>query len=115
MALRDEIPISADDIGQTFEIDLENGSYNVTLQYNEVAELFTVDLVSVDDDTHQILGEPLILDHPLWGWCPYPWLPPERLVPMDESGQETEINLDNLGQTVKLLDDSLGDDSDDDD
>lgn len=112
MSKRDSIIFNLNNLPDRREIEFENGVFILTLQYNDLSHVFTVDIVSLDDDSHQILGEPLTYGVPLWYWASYDWLPPERLVPMDEAGLQSSVTLGNFQKSVFLLDDSLYEDGD---
>lgn len=86
------------------EMELANGTFRLTLQWNELGQFFTIDIESLDDDTHKITGEPVTFGVPLWYWAAYDWLPPERLVPMDEAGLESTVTWGNFQKTVWIMD-----------
>ncbi|WP_204120248.1 phage baseplate plug family protein [Levilactobacillus wangkuiensis] len=114
MPKRDSIIFDLNNLPDRQEIEFENGVFDLTLQYNDTSHIFTIDMVSIDDETHQILGEPLTYGVPLWYWASYDWLPPERLVPMDEAGLQSSITLGNFQDSTFILDDSLDEEGDDD-
>ncbi|CAJ1226676.1 phage baseplate plug protein [Lactiplantibacillus xiangfangensis] len=130
MAQRDYIPIDVDDLPEQFELDIDDVTYNFGINYNEVGDFYTVDLY--DEDMEPIvLGEKMVLDHPLWNSYADKRLPLRDIVPMDESGQAKAVNSETLGKIVFLFFDDLspeedmrspdyvgiglGDDTDDDD
>lgn len=102
---RDSISFNLNNLPDRQEVELEGGTFELTLQQNELSGVLSIDIVSVDDDTHQILGEPLTYGVPLWYWAAYDWLPAERLVPMDEAGLESSVTIKNFQNPVYLLDD----------
>ncbi|MCT3396241.1 phage baseplate plug family protein [Lentilactobacillus hilgardii] len=107
MPVHDYIPVSPDDMPYQQEIDLDSGNYLFTFQWNEIDRQFTVDLYEADGVTPIWLGEILVLNQPLWRGINAPNLPIESIIPMDESGNETEINPGNLGDTVQLCIDDI--------
>lgn len=111
MTMRDSIEIDLNSIPYSFDVDIEDDTYTLTIQYNEILEQYTVDLAFIDG-TKIISGEPMILGVPLWYGRSSPDLPVWSIVPMDESGQADRVSPDNLEQTVFLLIDDMGDDED---
>lgn len=112
---RDSIEFDLNNLPDVREVELENGTFNLTLQVSDLTGCLSVDLVSVDDPSHQILGEPLTYGVPLWYWCHESWLPPERLIPMDEAGHESTCTIANLQDSVSLMDDDSVNESGDSD
>ncbi|KRN13470.1 hypothetical protein IV37_GL000192 [Fructilactobacillus fructivorans] len=55
-----------------------------------------------DQDNVIYAGERLVLNQPLWRGIWNPNLPMEPLIPLDDSGKETNINPANLNETVFL-------------
>ncbi|GEO67301.1 phage baseplate plug family protein [Levilactobacillus spicheri] len=102
---RDTIEFDLNNLPDCREIDLENGTFDLTLQKNDTSGVLSIDLESVDNPDHKIMGEPLTYGVPLWYWCHENWLPPERLVPLDESGQSSTCSIANLQDSVFLADD----------
>jgi len=106
MTERDQIEVDKEDLPYQFDLDVENTTYTFSFQYNDVLQVFTVDLYDSDGNAI-ILGEPLILNQPLWYGRDDERLPVWDIVPMDESGQTTELTYDNFGVSVFLLIDDL--------
>ena len=77
----------------------------------EIDQLLTVDIYQLDG-TPIWLGEVATLNQPLWHGINAPGLPIETIIPMDESGNEDEIDLGNLGDTVQLCIDDIPDGED---
>lgn len=111
MPVHDYIPISSDDIPYQQEIDLDSGSYLFGFQWNGIDQSLTVDIYQLDG-TPIWLGEVATLNQPLWRGINAPGLPTETIIPMDESGNEDEIDLGNLGDTVQLCIDDIPDGED---
>lgn len=111
MTLRDQIEIDRDSIPYSFDLDIEEVSFTFGIKYNDVSGLFSVSLSTIDG-TKIVDDDPLILNQPLFYGRTDPKLPVWSIVPMDESGQETEITWDNFGTSVLLLIDDLGGDED---
>ncbi len=97
----DRIEITKDLIPYTFEISLADELFNITVNYNSYADMFTLDLEK--DGRIICAGEPLIYGVPLWEnlfICgSYPEL---SIVPLDESGEMNTVTYDNLNETVFL-------------
>lgn len=98
--MRDRIIIEKDLIPYTFEIVLGNENFEFSIDYNETADLFTISLYK---DDILIVTEPIIYNQPLFGDVymvdKYPVI---VIVPIDESGQETEVTRENFGSSVFL-------------
>lgn len=105
MPKRDSIEFDLNNLPDTIEVEFENGVFDLTLQRNKLSGQLTIDIVSVDDDSHAIFGEPITYGVPLWYWCSYDWIPVERLIPFDEAGLESTVTLSKLQNSVFILDD----------
>ena len=109
MAEHDTIEVNPDDMPYTQPIDLIDGTFNFTFQWNDTDECFTVDVADAEGNMIRA-GEVIVLNQPLWRNIPDDNLPVETIVPLDESGNETEIDRSNFGNTVQLCIDDLSDD-----
>lgn len=107
MALHSYIDIDVSSLPYSQLIIIENKQYNFTFFYNEVSRQFTVDIADANNNIIRA-GEVLVLNQPLWRRVVDYRLPMVSLIPMDESRQETDITLGNLGKTVKLIIDDIG-------
>lgn len=108
MMIHDYIPIDINEIPYVQDVQLTDTSYQIKVYYNEVADTFYLDIADYDGNLIQA-SEPIILNQPLWRNINNDALPVETIIPMDESGLATEVNADNLGQTVQLCIDDIGD------
>lgn len=106
--IHDYIPIDINEIPYVQDVQLADTSYQIKIYYNEVADTFYLDIADYDGNLIQA-SEPILLNQPLWRNINNDDLPVETIVPMDESGLATEVNADNLGQTVQLCIDDIGD------
>lgn len=111
MAQREYIPIDTDDLPEQFEFDIDDVTYVIGVNYNEVGRFYTVDLYD-EDEIPIVLGEKMVLDHPLWANLIDRRLPMRDIVPMDESGKATEVSPDSLQKTVFLYFDDLNPEED---
>ncbi|CWU07454.1 phage baseplate plug family protein [Listeria monocytogenes] len=107
MAIRNYIPIELDNIPEIFEFDFDDDrSFLFGINYAESQDLFTIDLYDMDGEPI-VLGEPLVLNERLWADVIDDRLPSVDLVPLDESGKETNITKENFTKTVFLYFDDL--------
>ena len=100
------IPINKNLIPYTFEIVLLEELFEIGVNYNNHADLFTLSLYK--DGIEICSGEPIIYGKPLWEDVyiqgEYPML---TIIPLDESGETEKVTWDNLERTVFLfIDDS---------
>ena len=103
----DCLPIeNVDEFPYTVEIPLGNFSYLFTFIWNPIDRQFLINIDQMDE-TPIYHGEVLHLNQPLWRGINVPNLPFESIIPYDISGKETDINPDNLGNTVQLIIDDL--------
>ena len=111
---RDIIEIDTSSIPYDFEIVLADETFKIGVNYNETADLFTLSLAKLDEDTGEFTevcaGEPIIYGKPLWNDVfisgKYPAL---VIVPYDESGENNAVTFDNLNSTVFLTIDNGND------
>jgi len=106
MAVHDTIEVDPDDFPYTQSVDLSDGVLLFTFQWNEIDQHFTVDVADAEGNDIR-KGEVMILNQPLWRNINLDGLPTDTIIPMDESGNETEINPGNLGDTVQLCIDDI--------
>lgn len=99
--MRDRIEINKELIPYSFDILLAAEWYTFEIHYNEIADQFTVTLSK--DDEVLVFGEPIVYGVPLFTDLYQSGIyPPLEITPLDESGQETEVNWNNLNETVFL-------------
>ncbi len=106
--MRDRIEIAKELIPYTFEISLADELFNITVNYNSYADMFT--LMLEKDGEVICAGEPLVYGVHLWEnlfICgKYPEL---NIIPFDESGDMDRVTFENLNERVFLTIDN-GDD-----
>ena len=103
----DTIIINKEIIPYTFNILLADELFNLRIDYNNTADLFTVTL---SKDGEIICVEPIVYGVPLFKDLYQPdKYPALEILPIDESGQESKITFDNLGETVLLVVNNGGD------
>lgn len=107
MTVHDTIEVTPADMPYTQEIDLVDGTFSFTFQWNNIDECFTVDVADAEGNAIR-QGEVVILNQPLWRNINDDGLPTETIIPMDESGNETSIDRGNFGDTVQLCIDDIG-------
>lgn len=102
------IEIEKDMIPYTFEITLGIEVFLFDVLYNDREGLFTVNLY--DKDRNPLAyGEPLIYGEVLFDAVRDLEFPIVEIRPIDESGKESVITLDNLNDKVLLAVDYYGD------
>lgn len=98
---RDRLLINKDIIPYSFDILLADEQFNLTVDYNEKHDLFTIALIK--DGEMICEGEPIIYGMPLFRDIylagKYPAL---DIIPIDESGEQDTVTFYNLGETVFL-------------
>lgn len=107
--VHDYIPIDVAAIPYQQNVELIDNEYIFKFAQNSIDGNFIVDLFDYNGNL-LVSGEPIILNQPLFRNMSNPNLPIETITPIDESGNATEINEDNLGTTVQLAIDDLGGD-----
>lgn len=99
--MRDRIIVKKELIPYGFNIALGKEKFNLRFNYNKQADLFTI---SLHRDGHLLCNsEPIVYGVPLfkdvYATGNFPVL---NIVPLDESGNETEVSWSNFGSTVFL-------------
>ena len=108
--MRDYIEIKKGLIPYSFNILLADEWFELSINYNKKADLFTV---GVYKNGELICVEPLILGVPLFRDTYRPGFPAVTLIPYDSSGTEKRVTYENLGKSVLLtIDDEEGEESD---
>lgn len=106
--MADRIEITKELVPYTFEISLADELFDITVNYNSYADMFTFELQKGGETI--CAGEPLIYGVPLWKdmfVCgKYPEL---DIIPLDESGNMNAVTFENLGERVFLTIDNSGD------
>lgn len=99
--MKDRIPVNKALMPYGFNIAFGREKFNLRFSYNARADLFTVSLYR--DGRLLCYAEPVVYGVPLFqdvyvaGEFPAP-----KIVPLDESGEETEVTWINFGSTVFL-------------
>ena len=110
---RNYIELDPNEIPVQFEIDFEEDTFTMGINYNETFDFYTVDLW--DSEGYVIvLGEKVVLNRPLFESLVDERLPAPSIVPFDESGTATDVTKVNFYKTVFLTIDDLSDDELDD-
>lgn len=95
------LEINKDIIPYTFNISLQNEMFEMRIDYNNTADLFTVSLSK--GGVTLCTGEPIIYGQPLFGDIANRGnFPKITITPIDESGENNAVTFDNLSKTVLL-------------
>lgn len=107
--MRDRIIIDKELIPYNFEIILYDENFEISVDYNETADLYTITLYK---DGELVVTEPIIYNQPLFKdvYRANGKYPAMTIVPTDESGEETEVTGDNFGSSVFLVIDDTDED-----
>lgn len=104
---RDRILVKKEMIPYRFSIALNTTTYILEFRYNSEADLFTVGLY--DRNMNYICSEPVIYGSELFAAHYKPQIyPAMRIVPIDESGESSEVTYGNFNETVFLTIDNAG-------
>lgn len=98
--MKDRLIINKDLIPYTFEILLADSWYEIAVNYNNTADLFTVALYK--DGEAICTGEPLIYGKPLFNDLYNENFPALMIIPCDESGNDNRVTYENFNSTVYL-------------
>lgn len=104
--MRPYIPVEPNEFPEIINFHFDDGLFLLGFNYNDQYDSFTVDLYDADGK-ELIMGEPVILNKPLWSDYSDISLPTETVIPMDEADIETDVSIDNLGITVQFYLDIL--------
>ncbi|MGF7436329.1 phage baseplate plug family protein [Lentilactobacillus senioris] len=104
--MRPYIPVEPNEFPEIINFHFDDGLFLLGFNYNDQYDSFTVDLYNADGE-ELIMGEPVILNKPLWSDYSDISLPTEPVIPMDEADIETDVSIDNLGITVQFYLDIL--------
>ncbi len=96
----DHIPIEKENIPYQFEISLGNELFTLEVNYNEVHDFFSLDLIRSGEVL--VYGAKLVYANPVFASIEDERFPLPLITPLDESGRETAVTWDNLGVTVFL-------------
>ena len=99
---RDYLPINKELIPYTFSILLGEEMFDIRVDYNSLADMFTLSLYKNEELI--CAGEPVIYGVQLWKDVfvagKYPNV---KITPIDESGETDAVTWDNLNETVFLV------------
>lgn len=114
MTKRTSIPVFPDQMPYNQNLDIGGEEFQLAWQWNDIDRHFTVDIARADG-TSIYKGEVIIWGQALWRLINFPGLPTDQIVPIDESGNEHDVDPGTFGNTVlPLIDDvdsnDLGDD-----
>lgn len=99
--MKDRIEIEKEKIPYSFEIVLGNDLFELEIQYNQRADLFTVTLYK--DNEVVVYSEPIIYGVSLFQSVFQPeQYPALNIIPLDESGNMETITWDNFNDTIFL-------------
>ncbi|OXC23202.1 hypothetical protein AYP92_08055 [Lactobacillus crispatus] len=99
--MRRYIPIDVDDLPDIFDISLAGGVYTFRIDYNEIADYYTVTIWDADSNL-LLTQEPLILGELVGYDLPDKRLPRIDLRVMDETNQANDAGKGNFGYTVQI-------------
>jgi hypothetical protein len=114
MGQRDKFELDYEDIPFVFETAFGNQNIYIGINYNEVGNFYTVDLFDSDYQP-VIMGEQLVYGKCLWRHSIDSRVPAVDLIPLDESGKDTEITPETFGKTIFLYLDGPDEESEEDD
>lgn len=98
--MRDRIHIKKSMCPYSFNIVLNGKLFGIRVDYNACGDFFTIDLSHEDD---LICSEPLIYGVYLFQDIYQPGkYPAINIIPLDESGQKSEVTFETLEETVFL-------------
>lgn len=99
--MRRYIPVDINDLPDIFDISLAGSIYTLRIDYNEVADYYTITIW--DADSNLLLDqEPLILGELVGYDLPDKRLPRIDLRVMDETGQAKAAGKGNFSYTVQI-------------
>ncbi|MFR4538154.1 MAG: phage baseplate plug protein [Anaerotignaceae bacterium] len=106
--IRDRIEVKKNLIPYSFNITLAGEVFELGINYNEYADLFTLNLTK--DSELICAGEPIVYGVPLFNDIyvngKYPNI---IIIPHDDSGENTTVTWDNFQETVFLVIDNGSD------
>lgn len=94
------IPIEKENIPYQFDISLGNEIFTLEVNYNESHDFFALDLIK--DGEVLVYGAKMVYGNPVFAGIEDERFPVPLITPIDESGRETSITYENLGETVFL-------------
>lgn len=98
--MRQYIPVNTDDLPDIFDITLAGEVYTLRLDYNSVADFYT--LTTIQDGKTLLEQEPLVLDQLVGIDIPDSRLPRTDIRVMDETGNAKDAGEAELGYDVQI-------------
>lgn len=98
--MRNYVPIDTNNLPDIFDINLADEDYTFRIDYNRVADYYTVTIIK--DEQTILEQEPLLLGQLVGIDLPDSRLPRTDLRVMDETQQATDAGMGNFGNNVKL-------------
>lgn len=109
METPDILEIDKELLPYKFEILLSDELFELHINHNATADLFTIDLYK--DGELVCAGEPIVYGVPLWKDVYKAGVfPAVDIIPTDPSGESNAVTYDNLSNTVLLVIDNDGED-----
>lgn len=99
--MRRYIPADIDDLPDIFDIELAGAIYNFRVDYNEVADWYTVTIWDANE-TLLLDQQPLILGELVGYDLPDQRLPRIDIRTMDETGNATDSGRGEFGKSVQM-------------
>lgn len=94
------IDIDKDLIPYSFDITLEGETYTFEVNYNDLKDFFTINLLKNDEVI--VLGEKLVYGKPLFLTSSHKDIPKIDIIPFDLSQQTERITFENFNKQVFL-------------
>lgn len=98
--MRNYVPIDTNDLPDIFDINLADENYTFRIDYNRVADYYTVTIIK--DEQTILEQEPLLLGQLVGIDLPDKRLPRTDMRVMDETEHAADAGMGNLGNNVKL-------------
>ncbi|MBW0437281.1 hypothetical protein KDZ21_03530 [Lactobacillus crispatus] len=99
--MRRYIPVDIDDLPDIFDISLAGSVYTFRIDYNEIADYYTVTIWDADSNL-LLTQEPITLNELVGYDLPDKRLPRVDLRVMDETGQATSAGKGDFGYNVQI-------------
>lgn len=105
MSLRDKLIVDTSDMPNYVILPIGTENFTIEFYYRERFDNLYFNLYD-SDDSPLITGEKIVYGVPLWNINDAN-LPSERIVPLDETGAESTVSIDNFQTSVFLYFDDL--------
>lgn len=87
-------------IPYSFDMQLDNKTYNFTIRYNSESDFFTIDVAREQEDI--LLGEKILYGKPLFQDHRHLDLPQMVILPVDLADEQLRAGYEELSETVFL-------------